>query len=535
MSGKGTEGSPHSELTVEQSFITIKETETSPCFSLPEAMAAAANPVKNLQEEITCSLCLEYFKDPLLITKCAHTFCRACITQHCKDVGPQVRCPHCRERFHLEDLITNRHLANVVEIVQRLKRTAEKEGEESQAEKLFCEDGQETREPRTQNSQAGLPPDKAAWKNRETLEISEVSKQIEVIQEAISSSKRASTEMNEYVFQIRDLITEDFRAMKQYLETQERATLMVIEQEQRATQQKIEEMIGQLTMRANELTEIKTQLEKGLQNNAMQQLSDTKGEVYTRSPMILNKITLDGKKISVVTSAVEELKKQLEILILKKYPTQLPKEPVDLPQETSVCSTSVMSASDNSEPVSSSKFSQWAVNVTFDRESAHPKLEITSENKKVTVSRFPLHEPTAKRFCCSQVMCSQSFSDACHYWEVSTKNSSGWAVGVADGHIGRREELGRTELSWCVEWTGKNKQLSAWHKNQETQLSVERPLKVGVLLDLANKRLSFYSLIDKEILLHTFEINILHPVYPAFWLYGLDEDGSLTINHINRD
>uniref|UniRef100_A0A8C0GF91 Zinc finger C3HC4 RING-type domain-containing protein n=1 Tax=Chelonoidis abingdonii TaxID=106734 RepID=A0A8C0GF91_CHEAB len=27
-------------------------------------------------EELTCSLCLEYFKDPVIITECAHNFCR---------------------------------------------------------------------------------------------------------------------------------------------------------------------------------------------------------------------------------------------------------------------------------------------------------------------------------------------------------------------------------------------------------------------------------------------------------------------------
>ncbi|EMP40189.1 Arf-GAP with dual PH domain-containing protein 2 [Chelonia mydas] len=359
-----------------------------------------------------------------------------------------------------------------------------------------------------------------------------------LVRGALILTHSTSATFQDYVSQIKGLITEDFCAMKQYLETQERATLMAIGQEQQVAQQKIEEMIGQLTAKLNMLTEIKTQLQNRLQNNAMEQLSDTssKREIYIGSPIIMNKITLDAKKISIVTSAVEELKKQLEMLILKKYPAQLPQESVALRQQRSVCSTSVVSAFDNPEPVISSQFSQWAVNVTFDPQRIHRNLEITSENKKVIVSRFPPpYEPTPKRFCFSQVMCSQSFSEGRHYWEVSTKDSGGWAVGVADGNIGRKDQLGRTELSWCVEWTGKNKQLSAWHRNQETQLSEDRPLKVGVFLDLANKHLSFYSLTHKETLLHTFEINILHPVYPAFWLYGLDEEGSLTINHINRD
>lgn len=51
----------------------------------------------------------------------------------------------------------------------------------------------------------------------------------------------------EYTSQIKSQITKDFCCMKEYVERQERNTLMFIEQEQKAAQQKIEETIHQLT------------------------------------------------------------------------------------------------------------------------------------------------------------------------------------------------------------------------------------------------------------------------------------------------
>uniref|UniRef100_A0A674IE19 Zinc finger RING-type eukaryotic domain-containing protein n=1 Tax=Terrapene triunguis TaxID=2587831 RepID=A0A674IE19_9SAUR len=36
---------------------------------------AAANPAKTLQDEVTCPICLEYFKDPVSLD-CDHNFCR---------------------------------------------------------------------------------------------------------------------------------------------------------------------------------------------------------------------------------------------------------------------------------------------------------------------------------------------------------------------------------------------------------------------------------------------------------------------------
>lgn len=176
-----------------------------------------------------------------------------------------------------------------------------------------------------------------------------------------------------------------------------------------------------------------------------------------------------------------------------------------------------------------------ADDVTFDLTRVYKRLAITAQNRKVMVSSYPTdYEPLPNRFCISQVMCSQSFSTGCHYWEVITKDSDGWAVGVAHGTIGKRDKLGRTEHSWCVEWLGSKKQLSAWHKDQETLLHEDKPLKVGVLLELQKKTVSFYSITDKAMLLHTFEINTSNPLYPAFWLYSLERNGSLTINHTNR-
>lgn len=37
-------------------------------------------PEKTLPEEAVCSICLDYFKDPVTI-HCGHNFCRGCITQ----------------------------------------------------------------------------------------------------------------------------------------------------------------------------------------------------------------------------------------------------------------------------------------------------------------------------------------------------------------------------------------------------------------------------------------------------------------------
>ncbi|KAG6922366.1 tripartite motif-containing 27 [Chelydra serpentina] len=106
---------------------------------------ATDNPVESLQEEATCPICLEYFKDPLIID-CGHNFCRACIAQCWEGSDTAASCPQCRETVQQGNLRPNRQLANMVEIAKGPSLQAaggEKVcGEHQAALILFCEKDQ---------------------------------------------------------------------------------------------------------------------------------------------------------------------------------------------------------------------------------------------------------------------------------------------------------------------------------------------------------------------------------------------------------
>ncbi|XP_009634333.1 E3 ubiquitin-protein ligase RNF135, partial [Egretta garzetta] len=459
--------------------------------------------------DLTCACCLQRFTEPVRLRGCSPSLCRPCIVAYCKG-RQRPGCPLCREGFELKDLRPNRELAALVSLIPQEVREGELETRD---------------EPKPSGPDACSDRSSAGRRLEEKEEeIWDISKQLEMTAETICLLRKDLTKAKEYASQIKSQITKDFCCMKEYVERQERHTLMFIEQEQKAAQQKIEETIHQLSVEVNKLMDIKARTSN---------LPET--HRYKGSSSTMNKITLE-EKLNVVRSAVEDLKRKLEILLLEKYAQQFPPvQPPDLYQETNVCSLPPESAAKNPEPMISSQFSQWADDVTFDLTRVYERLAVSAQNRKVMVSSYPTdYEPSPNRFCISQVMCSQSFSTGCHYWEVITKDSDGWAVGVANEMIGKRDKLGRTEHSWCVEWLGPKKQLSAWHRGQETLLHKDKPLKVGVFLELQKKTVSFYAITDKEMLLHTFEINTSNPLYPAFWLYSLEINGSLTISHINR-
>lgn len=60
-------------------------------------MATAAAAGDDLKRELSCAICLDFFKDPVIL-KCGHNFCRFCICMHWDENGGDYgyQCPQCR-------------------------------------------------------------------------------------------------------------------------------------------------------------------------------------------------------------------------------------------------------------------------------------------------------------------------------------------------------------------------------------------------------------------------------------------------------
>uniref|UniRef100_G1KGD9 Zinc finger protein RFP-like n=1 Tax=Anolis carolinensis TaxID=28377 RepID=G1KGD9_ANOCA len=108
------------------------------------ASSAAKDP---MEKEVTYSVCLEYFKDPVTI-ECGHNFCRSCLTRFWEESGnKETFCPLCRERVQQRNLRSNWQLANIIEITKtlpqgprRAKDTERVCGKHQEPLKLFCKD-----------------------------------------------------------------------------------------------------------------------------------------------------------------------------------------------------------------------------------------------------------------------------------------------------------------------------------------------------------------------------------------------------------
>ncbi|XP_063080429.1 ribitol-5-phosphate transferase FKTN isoform X9 [Cavia porcellus] len=111
-----------------------------------------------------------------------------------------------------------------------------------------------------------------------------------------------------------------------------------------------------------------------------------------------------------------------------------------------------------------------------------------------------------------------------HYWEVKAqKDCKSYSVGVAYKTLGKFDQLGKTNTSWCIHvnnWLQNT--FAAKHNNKVKALDVTVPEKIGVFCDFDGGQLSFYDADSKQ-LLYSFKTKFTQPVLPGFmvWCGGL--------------
>uniref|UniRef100_A0A3Q2LCS9 Tripartite motif containing 4 n=1 Tax=Equus caballus TaxID=9796 RepID=A0A3Q2LCS9_HORSE len=99
---------------------------------------------EDLQEELTCSICLDYFEDPVSI-ECGHNFCRGCLHRSWAPGGRPFPCPECRQLSSPAALRPNWALARLTEKTRRRRQGPVPPGvcgRHWEPLRLFCEDDQ---------------------------------------------------------------------------------------------------------------------------------------------------------------------------------------------------------------------------------------------------------------------------------------------------------------------------------------------------------------------------------------------------------
>ncbi|XP_030055588.1 E3 ubiquitin-protein ligase TRIM39 [Microcaecilia unicolor] len=249
---------------------------------------AAANPAESLRDEASCSICLDYFIDPVTID-CGHNFCRSCITQTWERSETDFPCPQCRKTFQQKNLRPNRQLANMVEIAKKLSECSVRLKEENLCEKheeklkLFCEDDQRAicvvcDRSRDHRSHTVTPIEEAVQEYKEKLKIhlETLRKDLEDLLKFKSTEEKKAEELKSETEIRRQKAEYEFAELHQLLDKEKQIFLLSLEEEEKKILQRMRENMTQLEQQSFALKQLISEIEEKSQQPANELLKDVK-------------------------------------------------------------------------------------------------------------------------------------------------------------------------------------------------------------------------------------------------------------------
>ncbi|XP_071263350.1 E3 ubiquitin-protein ligase TRIM39-like isoform X1 [Salvelinus alpinus] len=488
------------------------------------------------EEQFLCSICLDVFTDPVT-TSCGHNFCIACVTKYW-DSKDLCQCPLCKEKFYRQpELRVNTTFREVVENFKRMRDRRKDEsppkpgkvpcdvctGKKLSAMKSclvclasYCEthlephqiapafkrhkliDPVENLEDRIckkhdrllelfcrtdqtcvcqfctegdHKTHDTVPIEEECGERKAQLGKTEAEVQL-IIQERLKKVDEIKLSVDLSKIDAEREIADSlqvFTALVRSIEKSQAELIEVIEEKQKAAERQAEGLIKELEQEITELKRRSTELKQlSHTEDHLQLLQNFPSIAYTHQP------TKDWSEISVhrdlcvgtVRRAVSQLEETLN------------KEMEKLPE------------------VKLKRIQQYAVDVTLDPDTAHPKLILSEDRKQVRRGDTPQNLPdNPKRFDLFAIVLGQDgFSSGRFYYEVTVNGKTRWTLGVARESIDRKGSVSPSPEYglWTVVLMDGN-QYTACASPQVILSLREKPKKVGVFVDYEEGLVSFYN------------------------------------------
>ncbi|XP_060094970.1 E3 ubiquitin-protein ligase TRIM41-like isoform X3 [Heteronotia binoei] len=519
---------------------------------------AAEGPLKELCEEASCSICLDFFRDPVMIAECGHNFCRACLNRSWGEAGAaEPSCPQCRGKAQPSSLRPNQQLASFVEIAKRFSPSAGKgaEAKGGEGEGGVCEKHREPLKFFCREDEAPLCVVCSRSQEHRGHQVTPLEK------EAAGEKERGVAARTERICQKHQ------EPLKLFCKDHEAPICVVCEQsrehqyhdivpvEEAAQEYKDQfcNCVEILLKERNKILAYKADIVKESQDL----LRQTKGE---RQKMVIKFRKLQKfleEEEELLLAQMEEMEKE----VVKKRDRQLAKLSEELSSLESLiqemeekCQQAARDLLQDARrtlqkyeekesfesPAASPLALKWRIwdcsdflddikkqfkaNVTLDPDTAHPWLILSEGQKSVQMGERAQTLPTSpERFeNCNAVLGCEGFTGGCHFWEVLVGSEESWAMGVARKSVRRKGGLTfiPEEGIWEV---GK---LSGVHrvciKGHYPPLTVSGELKrIRVCLNYAGGRVAFFDA-DRAALLYEFSGASFHgeTLLPFFWVNG---------------
>nr|XP_040042826.1 E3 ubiquitin-protein ligase TRIM39-like isoform X1 [Gasterosteus aculeatus aculeatus] len=504
------------------------------------------------EDQFLCSICLDVFTDPVT-TPCGHNFCINCINEHW-NTSDQNLCPMCKKDFTTRpDLRVNTFISEMV--VHSSEQQESKPGEvpcdvctgtKVKALKSclvclfsYCETHLE---PHLTVSRLKRHQLMDPVENLEGRMCTKHDKPLELFCKSDQTCVCALCTVLDHKMHDVVPLKEEYEEKKVELKKTE-AEIQQMIQKRRLKIQEIkhsvdlsEEDAGREKAEGVQVfTDLMESVERGLKEllNTIEEKQET---TKKQAEAFIRELEEEISELMKRSAEVEQLSLSEDHLHLLQSSNIHQPPPTKDWTEVSVCPSyegTVVRAVSQLEETLSKKMKKWfaelkrvqmfAVDLTLDPETAHPRLILSDDGKQVkhldVKKKLPNNpERFSNRLC---VLTKQSFSSGRFYFEVQVEGKTEWDLGVIRESVNRKGFISLSSLLspqdgyWiiCLTYGNEYKALD----DPPVVLSVKSgPQKVGVFVDYEEGVVSFYD-VEAAALIYSFTgCSFTEKLFPFF-------------------
>nr|XP_008103681.1 PREDICTED: zinc finger protein RFP [Anolis carolinensis] len=488
--------------------------------------------IEQLSKEASCSLCLQYFKDPVAI-HCGHNFCQACLAQCWGELGDNVCCPFCGESSLRRSPTENQHLAKMVEIIKCLNLDGQEEGRgvcESHLEllKIFCKEDkvpiclvcQLTKEHRHHTT---IPIEEAAQEYKEEFQKELKSwkqKRDKLIALKVAEEKRSWKSLKRLECEGKKIMYE-FEQLHQFLEDQEDLLLARLEQLEKDVKMERNTIISRLSEEISSLSGLIYEMEEKNRQPVEEFLQDLNNinsrrdkqrpeHSVERSPALEMRLKTFSEQSTHLKKMLKDFK---GLLSTELESTSLLKEKLKIPKGR----TQLFKL-----PYTEVKKRGRKVKVTLDPDTANPFLVLSADQKSVKLGDIwqdlPDNPERFDPYPC--ILGCEGLAAGRHYWEVEVGNGRYWAVGFAKESVKRKGEIvpSPEEQIWALQQCGDHLEALTCPVTILSSFSSLR--RVRIFLDYEEDRVAFFEA-DSSTLIYVFSPAAFSQerLFPWLWVW----------------
>ncbi|XP_053313207.1 E3 ubiquitin-protein ligase TRIM50 isoform X2 [Spea bombifrons] len=416
-----------------------------------------------LQNQLTCPICLEVFKDPLML-QCGHSFCRDCLWV--------------------------KHLIETLKMLNEQETGAETCPEHHDPLSLYCEQDQEVIcglcgiiGDHHHHQITPLASVYSRMKEEVSTLITEVQKERRNLEEAISKLINNKTRITNESDVFQRLICKEFRELQRYIAEEESHFLKVIARKAAELISSIETQLRQKREILSAVCERERDLQSLGNENHLHFIRHY--TMVTSSPQTPFPRSTDTSYTS-VSFKPGFRQDDIKLTVWKRLHRRILPTPEIL---------------------------------KLDPLTAHPLLELSKGDSMVQCRSLATRRGSNPEGFdhSSCVLATRGFSTGKHYWEVIVGSKPKWRIGVVKGTVSRKGKLNRAPDSgaWLIGL--KEGRIYEAFASPSVLLPINsRPQRIGIFLNYEKGELTFYNAdsSDELIPLYTFQTEFQGKLYP---------------------